>query len=304
MKHLSSSALTLATALSPLNLAPVVTFAVYVVIAVYWKNETLLTAQAFTSLALITLLTNPIIGFIQNLPEVTQCIGNFDRIQEYCNYHSVDATFDDASDRSAPRTGDGDLCLSELSHGGGATGSGLDHPSAGDIIELKSSGFAWDKHSPKTTLTDVAVGIKRGRLTAIIGPIGSGKTTFLNAFLGELNSTQHPISSDSGTAGDVPTEGGQGYCSPRFNGPIAYCAQQPWLENGSIRRNIVGASPWDWSWYKTVRSACCLDHDLRQLEKGDHTRVGSKGVNLSGGQKQRIVSTPSASRGRGKRGSP
>lgn len=71
---------------------------------------------------------------------------------------------------------------------------------------------------------------------------------------------------------------------------MAYCAQQSWLENRTIRHNIVGASPWDRKWYSAIRVACCLDPDLEQLEKGDQTRVGSKGVNLSGGQKQRVVS--------------
>lgn len=70
---------------------------------------------------------------------------------------------------------------------------------------------------------------------------------------------------------------------------VAYCSQQTWLENGSIRQNIVGASAYDRTWYDTVKWACNLDADLQQVQGGDHTRVGSKGLNLSGGQKQRIV---------------
>lgn len=60
-----------------------VTFSVYAIIAVFWKNETLLTAQAFTSVALISLLTTPVVVFIQALPLVVQSIASFDRIQEY-----------------------------------------------------------------------------------------------------------------------------------------------------------------------------------------------------------------------------
>ena len=52
----------------------------------YWKKGSLLAAQAFTSLALISLLTTPVIVFVQALPMVIQCAGSFRRIQEYCNY--------------------------------------------------------------------------------------------------------------------------------------------------------------------------------------------------------------------------
>jgi ATP-binding cassette subfamily C (CFTR/MRP) protein 1 len=72
--------------------------------------------------------------------------------------------------------------------------------------------------------------------------------------------------------------------------PIAYCSQQPWLENGTIRQNVVGISTYDREWYATVKFACSLDADIEGPQKGDSTSVGSKGLNLSGGQKQRIVS--------------
>ncbi|KAI8300944.1 ABC transporter atnG [Colletotrichum sp. SAR11_240] len=61
---------TLLLSLSPINLAPIVTFGIYVIISVYWKNDTLLPAQAFTSIALISLLTTPVVAFIQILPMV------------------------------------------------------------------------------------------------------------------------------------------------------------------------------------------------------------------------------------------
>ncbi|KAG9592924.1 bile acid-transporting ATPase, partial [Aureobasidium melanogenum] len=69
---------------------------------------------------------------------------------------------------------------------------------------------------------------------------------------------------------------------------VAYCAQQAWLVNGTIKENIVFASPWNPRRYKDVIVACSLQRDLEILDGGDQTLVGEKGVTLSGGQKQRI----------------
>jgi len=71
---------------------------------------------------------------------------------------------------------------------------------------------------------------------------------------------------------------------------MAYCDQTPWLENRSIRDNILGQSPLDEKWLATVLEACALDEDVRMFPLGDLTLVGSGGVSLSGGQKQRVVS--------------
>lgn len=254
----------------------------------YWKNETLLIAQAFTSIALISLLTTPAVTFIQGLPSVLQCIGNFDRIQEYCSYSTEEIAMN-YEDQTARTTivQEGPHLKSPIpektSKSGHSQSDNHDEP-----IRLAGDSFAWDGARPTPILNNIAVDIKRGSVTAVIGPIGSGKSSFLNALLGELASVQLPSSTvttmlktgneSKGRHPVVKTE------------PMAYCAQQPWLENCTIRQNIVAASAWDWKWYSAIRFACCLDHDLQQLENGDQTRVGSKGVNLSGGQKQRIVS--------------
>jgi ABC-type multidrug transport system fused ATPase/permease subunit len=69
---------------------------------------------------------------------------------------------------------------------------------------------------------------------------------------------------------------------------VAYCAQQPWLVNDTIRQNILFASPYNEERYKAVILACSLERDLQILDHGDETPVGEKGISLSGGQKQRI----------------
>lgn len=123
-----------------------------------------------------------------------------------------------------------------------------------------------------------------GRLNVIAGPTGSGKTSLLMALLGEmtlLNGTIHlPGGSSRQQLRPDPETG--------LTESVAYCAQQAWLVNDTIKENILFASPFDAKRYKEVISACALRRDLEILDAGDQTLVGEKGITLSGGQKQRI----------------
>lgn len=116
--------------------------------------------------------------------------------------------------------------------------------------------------------------IRKGSVTALLGPTGSGKSTLLRAILGELGVESGQISA--------------------LRGPVAYCAQTPWLVNLSVRSNICGPFARDTivheAWYKEVLLACCLESDISTFPQGDATQVGSKGFTLSGGQRHRVVS--------------
>ncbi|OHE98210.1 ABC transporter [Colletotrichum orchidophilum] len=261
---------TLLLSLTPINLAPIVTFAVYVIISVFWKNETLLPAQAFVSVALIGLLTTPVVVFIQLLPMVVQSTACFDRIQDFCNYGSRPATRDRQcnTSHSPPST---DISLLPLTtEGGSKRGDPSQQPY---VISFRGNSFGWNKD--QAVLHDLTVDIPRNVVTVVIGPVGSGKSSFLSAILGELI----PMSPTAAQAVENSLK----------KGTAAYCAQSPWLENGTVRQNILGVAFYDQRWYDAVISACGLETDLQALQKGDYTLVGSKGVNLSGGQKQRIA---------------
>ncbi|KAJ4858374.1 ABC transporter domain-containing protein [Trichoderma breve] len=216
---------TLMLSLTPLNLAPAATFGIYVVISVYWTHGSLLTTQAFTSLALIGLLTGPVIVFIQSLPQVLQCVGCFDRIQQY-------------SPDSPPEP--------------------FDAP-----------------HGDTISLHNLELDIRQEAITAITGPVGSGKSSLMSCILGEMI--------------DISSPEGQPKVSRQYCKHVAYCSQQPWLENTTIRNNILSSSPYERKWYDEVVSSCGLNADLNRFKKGDKTNIGSRGLNLSGGQKQRIA---------------
>ncbi|KAK1755818.1 multidrug resistance-associated protein [Echria macrotheca] len=117
-------------------------------------------------------------------------------------------------------------------------------------------------------LRDISVDFVEGGLNVISGQSGSGKTSLLLAMLGEL-----VLESGSVT-------------SP---GDIAFASQSAWLQNETIRENIIFNSPFEQARYDRVIEACCFGPDLKELSKGDQTDIGENGTILSGGQKSRVA---------------
>jgi ABC-type transport system involved in cytochrome bd biosynthesis fused ATPase/permease subunit len=141
----------------------------------------------------------------------------------------------------------------------------------GSRISISDGNFNWGE---KTVLNSINTAFPRhenGSLVMVIGPVGSGKSSFLKAILGETTSSKGRVSLSSLE--------------------VAFCEQSPWVMNATIRANIIAESKgFDSAWFDTVVNACDLSIDLGRFPDGDLTMVGDKGVKLSGGQKQRLVS--------------
>jgi ATP-binding cassette subfamily C (CFTR/MRP) protein 1 len=128
------------------------------------------------------------------------------------------------------------------------------------------------------TLKDISCKIEAGSLVAVVGSVGSGKSSFLSAILGEME----------------PIHGSKVY-APREehlkgkNGFASYCTQSPWVINDTLRGNILFGREFDEVRYEQVLEACALLDDLVVLPAGDMTEIGERGINLSGGQKARVA---------------
>ena len=158
------------------------------------------------------------------------------------------------------------------------------------FIGFKNATFSWgsadeafDKKDRAFRMINLSVDFRVGGLNIIAGPTGSGKTSLLMALLGEMTLI----------SGRVQLPGGyeRARLQARPDGlteSVAYCAQQAWLVNDTIKQNILFSSPYDEQRYQAVLEACALKRDLEVFESGDATLVGEKGVVVSGGQKQRI----------------
>ncbi|XP_048586332.1 ATP-binding cassette sub-family C member 4 isoform X2 [Nematostella vectensis] len=125
----------------------------------------------------------------------------------------------------------------------------------------------WSKDLPKPTIDNLSFAVSQGRMLAVIGEIGSGKTSLLQAILGELPLSQGTL---------------------KIKGKLAYTSQTPWVFNSSVRNNIIFDNEFDEQRYNDVVHACALDKDISMFYDGDKTLVGERGVSLSGGQRARI----------------
>jgi len=116
-------------------------------------------------------------------------------------------------------------------------------------------------------MSNVTFSIPRGQLVAIVGAVGSGKTSLLQGMIGEMRKTS-------------------GYT--KFGGTVGYCPQSAWIQNATIRENICFGLPYEEEKYWKAVNDSCLQPDLEMLPNGDLTEVGEKGISLSGGQRQRL----------------
>ncbi|KAG0243312.1 ABC transporter type 1, transmembrane domain-containing protein [Mortierella sp. GBAus27b] len=120
-----------------------------------------------------------------------------------------------------------------------------------------------------------------GQLSVIVGPTGSGKSALLLALLGELERVEGSMYLPRlDYNADAYYQGGSG---------IAYVSQTAWLQNSTIRDNILFGKDFDQDLYDAVVEGCALATDFEILEAGDKTEIGEQGITLSGGQKQRVA---------------
>ncbi|TMW58206.1 hypothetical protein Poli38472_011794 [Pythium oligandrum] len=134
-------------------------------------------------------------------------------------------------------------------------------------ITLQDASFQWTLGAPRPTLESLNLSIVPGSLTVLVGSVGSGKSSLVNAILGEMLQTQ-----------------GQ----RTVRGDFSYASQQPWIQNQTLRENILFGESYDAQHYERVVTACQLLPDFEMLEQGDATEIGERGINLSGGQKARV----------------
>lgn len=118
-----------------------------------------------------------------------------------------------------------------------------------------------------------------GQLVVIQGKIGAGKSSMCAAMLGEMYYYPH----------DSPTLSANSSNPLHVHGTVAYSSQQSWIQNMSVRENILCGLAYDEEKYHRVIYACLLQQDLLELPHGDATHIGEKGLNLSGGQKARVA---------------
>ncbi|XP_004625600.2 canalicular multispecific organic anion transporter 1 [Octodon degus] len=220
-----------------LQLAPVLvsvtTFSVYVLVD---SNNILDAEKAFTSITLFNILRFPLTMLPMVISSMLQASVSVERLEKYLGGDDLDT-------------------------------SAIRHVCNFDkAVQFSEASFTWDRDS-EATIRDVNLDIMPGQLVAVVGTVGSGKSSLMSAMLGEMENIHGHIT---------------------IKGSTAYVPQQSWIQNGTIKDNILFGSELNEKKYQQILEACALLPDLEILPGGDLAEIGEKGINLSGGQKQRI----------------
>ncbi|KAI0547309.1 P-loop containing nucleoside triphosphate hydrolase protein [Xylaria curta] len=240
-------------------------------------------AEVFSSLALFNGLRLPLNLLPLVIGSVVDAWSSMKRIQDYMLSEDqedaavlkpesedaveiIDASFtwertptqennkaDPASKKGAPKKGSKQSTKTEK----GAETSESNSDTASTLVE--------EREPFKLENLNLAIG--RKELIAVIGSVGSGKTSLLAALAGDMRKT----------SGEVV-----------LGASRAFCPQYAWIQNASVRNNILFGKDMNREWYKEVIKACALQPDLDMLPDGDATEIGERGITVSGGQKQRL----------------
>lgn len=223
-------------------------------------------AVVFSSMAIFNSLRSPLTYLPVCLGMAVDAWASMQRIQEYLLEEEHEVFEVDPTLESAIHIEDATFTWEKQVSNGSA-------PAAGNKISGK---METEKHGSSATLVDeeqpfslnhVNMDIDRGQLIAVIGGVGSGKTSLLSALTGDMRKTDGSVV---------------------WGGTKAVCAQYAWIQNATVKDNIIFGSQVDEEWYRIVVHACSLTTDFETLPNGDATEIGERGINLSGGQKQRI----------------
>lgn len=214
------------------------TFAVFV----FTTDEPLTTEIVFPALTLFNLLTFPLAILpivITSIVEATVAVGRL------TSFFTAEELQPDAVITKEPALHNGDVS-----------------------VQVRNASFTWDRKESRRCLENISIEARRGELSCVIGRVGSGKSSLLQAMLGDIWKIHGEIV---------------------MHGSVAYVAQQPWIMNATVRDNIVFGHRWDPHFYEQTIDACALAEDFKTLPDGDQTEVGERGISLSGGQKARLA---------------
>ncbi|XP_040438824.1 multidrug resistance-associated protein 1-like isoform X2 [Falco naumanni] len=199
-------------------------------------ENTLTATKVFTSISLFNILRLPLFDLPSVISAVAQTKVSLSRLEDF-------------------------LCAEDLNPEDVNTNYSGNH-----AVGFIGASFRWEKNG-LPVLKNLNVSIPEGSLVAVVGQVGSGKSSFLSAVLGEMEKLEGTV---------------------QRRGSVAYVSQQAWIQNDSLQENILFGANLNMPYYKLVLESCALLPDLEQLLNGDQTEIGERGVNISGGQKQRV----------------
>ncbi|KAI9352529.1 P-loop containing nucleoside triphosphate hydrolase protein [Zopfochytrium polystomum] len=229
------------------TLMPIVGFIVWV--KKFAAAQVLDPAVIFPALSLYQILTEPLFQLPQIAGDVVQIAVSYGRIRSFLIASEVEP-----------------LALLPSTSSVSPQVHVTDVESQEYAISIRNATFKWEAVEP--FFRNLNLHIPKGKLTIVVGPVGSGKSSLLSAIIGEMTLVD-----------DGPGAG----AAVAIAGRVAYAPQQPWILTETVEGNIHRSAR-----TRRAAEAAMLDADLSTLSAGLRTLIGEKGVNLSGGQQARI----------------
>jgi len=150
----------------------------------------------------------------------------------------------------------------------------------GDII-FKNISYTF-KETNINALSNISFKVKRGEKIALMGDVGSGKTTILEMLAGVYKPNNGKIFINNNDIKNISLSDLRNF--------IGYVPQSTFLFSDTIENNIkFGKDKASLSEVVLSAKTSCLDEDIKSFKDGYKTLLGERGVNLSGGQKQRLA---------------
>jgi ATP-binding cassette subfamily C (CFTR/MRP) protein 1 len=249
-------------------------------------NKSLNPARIFSSLALFNSMRIPLNFLPLVIGQVIDANASVKRIQEFLlaeeaeetatwDYNAKDAVVIKNADFTWERHPTQDKEDAPVKMDGPAKNAVKEKKDKRASVQSKENGSGTATPSDITVveeekpfeIKDIDLTFGRNELVAIIGSVGSGKSSLLAALAGDMRKTN----------GEVV-----------IGASRAFCPQYAWIQNASVRENIIFGKDFDQKWYDEVVDACALRADLDMLPAGDKTEIGERGITVSGGQKQRM----------------
>ncbi|XP_014467786.1 PREDICTED: multidrug resistance-associated protein 4-like [Dinoponera quadriceps] len=273
-----------------------ITLYITLIMYVIWGNHlsadvTFVLASYFNILQFSTALMFP-----QALIQMGEAMVSINRLEEFLlmdevNMERLEIT---SQPQSVPNKSSTTTATENKKHDS-VTSNGTFHPAPQVsseypvYIELRQVSANWINGQLPPTLNNISMTIKPGELCALVGAVGSGKSSLLHLLLKELNSGAGNITfTQDLSQKSVKSKLNVGYTTDNPNLRISYASQEAWLFDGTVRDNILFDQLYDKTRYAQVTSVCALTKDFRQLPQGDMTIIGDRGVSLSGGQRARV----------------
>ncbi|NXU37523.1 MRP1 protein, partial [Drymodes brunneopygia] len=200
------------------------------------KENVLTATKVFTSISLFNILRQPLFDLPSVISAVAQTKVSLSRLEDFLFAEDLNPE---------------DVTMNYIGN---------------HAVGFIGASFCWERNG-QPILKNLSVSIPEGSLVAVVGQVGSGKSSFLSAVLGEMEKLEGMV---------------------QRRGSVAYVSQQAWIQNDSLQENILFGSNLNRPYYELVLESCALLPDLEQLPNGDQTEIGERGVNISGGQKQRV----------------